>query len=847
MGLRFVIRIALHTTLFLALAGGQLAACLQETPNRSSSPSRACLLGSCASDDENTTAPSPAPALDKEDAPPDQTMTLKKVFINLPGDQKAIWTSPFRLHLRDSVWVAPMIGATGVLIGSDQHSMERARSNASAISLSNNASYAGVAALTAVPAFMYIWGSRTGNSRQRETGLLSGEALLNSLAVNEVFKITLQRQRPDPVGGAGKFFSSGFNNASFPSTHSMLSWTAASVLAHEYPGPLTQVLAYGAAAAVSVSRVTGRDHFPSDVVVGAAAGWLIGRQVFNAHHDPDLDGTAYGSFTREPAEVDASKLGSTFVPLDSWVYPALERLAALGYIKTQFTGLRPWTRRECLRQVEEAEYLAADLPEDSSVSQTIKALREEFKRDGQRYETFSVDSIYTGFANISGVSLRDSYHFGQTIWNDYGRPYDQGGNLYTGGSVSAVAGRFFMYARGEFQHVPGRPALTPGQQSLVNTLDCNPTGPSCGPPAGSPVGPAPGPVSTIDRFYPLDMYAGVQLGEYAFTFGKQSLWLGPGESGPLMLSDNADPMYMVRLTRTTPLVLPSFLRHLGEIRGEFIMGKLSGHQFPQRPFFNLQKISFHPTQNLEIGFTRASLWAGVGHPFTAHSLERNFISFGDTSGGYGDPNDPGDRKSGFDFSYRLPGLRNWLTLYSDFYSDDDPSPLANPRRAAISPGLYLSHVPRLSKLDLRVEAVSTQALTATDRRGTFLYFNVQYHDSNTNKGYLFGNQTGRDGRTYQAWTTYHFSGATSLQFSYRDTKASSLFLRFPSGGPSGGTQSDASTRFLWQVRPNWSVDALVQYERWFIPVLHPTAQQDVTGRIQLTYTPRNKELGSPKK
>src|SRR5262249_24478641 len=160
---------------------------------------------------------------------------------------------------------------------------------------------------------------------------------------------------------------------------------------------------------------------------------------------------------------------------------------------------------------------------------------------------------------------------------------------------------------------------------------------NCGLPGVTP--PTAGPVASIDRFYPIDVYAGMQLGDYAFTFGKQSLWLGPDESGPLMLSNNADPMYMVRLTRTTPLVLKSIFRYLGAIRGEFIVGKLSGHQFPQRPFFNLQKISFHPTQNLEIGFTRSSLWAGVGHPFTAHSMGRNFVSVGDTFLGFGDRND----------------------------------------------------------------------------------------------------------------------------------------------------------------------------------------------------------------
>jgi Capsule assembly protein Wzi/PAP2 superfamily len=836
MSIHTVLRISLLATLFVFLVDNN-AIGLQQSGGVSApavSVKKACAENDCGS--EGGAAPASASAAtgsgDGEKEPDDATVTIKKVVANLPGDQKAIWTSPFRLHTRDSLWLAPMIGTAGVLIGSDHHSMERARSNADAVNMSNNIANGGLAAVTALPAVMYVWGSWRGNSKEKETGLLSGEALVNSLAVNEALKFVFARQRPTLTDGQGKFFNN-ISNASFPSGHSMLSWTAASVIAHEYPGALTQILVYGTATAVSISRVTGRQHFPSDVVVGGAFGWFIGRQVYKAHHDPGLDGAGYGSFTPDPKEVDPSKLGSTFVPLDSWIYPALERLAALGYIKTQFTGLRPWTRRECLRQLDEAEYLTQDLPPESSVAQTVKRLREEFKEDGQHDQIFSVDSIYTKYANISGGPLRDSYHFGETIWNDSGRPYDQGNNLYTGASISAVAGRFFWYANGEFQHAPGRAALTPVQAGIVANMDSN-----------SPQPPAP--VSTIDRFYPLDMYAGVQLGNYAVTFGKQSLWLGPSESGPLMLTDNADPMYMLRLSRTSPLVLPGILRHLGEIRGEILFSKLSGHQFPPRPFFNLQKISFHPTQNLEIGFTRASLWAGVGHPFTFHRLEKNFTSLGDTNGGFGDPNDPGDRKSGFDFSYRLPGLRNWLTLYSDFYSDDDPSPLANPRRAAINPGLYLSHFPVIAKLDLRVEAVSTQSLTATDRGGTFLYFNTNYHDSNTNKGFLFGNQTGRDGRTYQAWSTYHFSAATSLQFSYRDTKASSLFLSSGPGTPGGGTQSDASARLLWQVRANWSVNAFVQYERWFIPILHPTAQRDVTGSLQLTFTPHMKGLGQQK-
>ena len=777
-------------------------------------PSPAAAPGESSSMPPPTAAP-PAESASVQDFT-DHSMSVKKVFLNLPGDQRDIWTSPARFHPHDLTWLLPLGVGTGGLLYSDRHSMLREQSNAQAISRSNTVANAGLGAMLAVPAFLYVVGSYQGRPRWRETGLLSAEAVINSLGVNEALKAALGRQRPTATDGLGDFFQ-GASNASFPSGHSMLAWTVASVIAHEYPGPLTQALVYGGAAAVSIARVTGRQHFPADVVVGSFAGWLIGRQVYRAHHDPDLDDMNFGTFVNDHP-VDAEKLGSPFVPLDSWVYPALKRLAALGYIRTQFLGLRPWTRRECRRQTEEAAENAVDLPADSSVQKTIRELRAEFSRDGQYYESAQLDSIYTRYGHISGTPLRDSYHFGQSLWNDYGRPFDQGDNAIVGASGSAVAGPFFFYASGEYQHAPGRGPLTLAQRTLIASLDSNPVQP-------------PIPIPATDRFWPVEMYAGIQLGSYAVSFGKENLWLGPGESAPFMLSDNPDGMYMLRLTRIRPLVLPWIFKYLGEIKSEFLFGKLSGHQFPARPFFNLQKISVHPTPNLEIGFTRASVMAGVGHPFTAHNLVRNFFTVGDTNGPFGDPNDPGDRKSGFDFSYRVPKLRNWLTVYADLYSDDDPSPLANPRRAAVDPGLYLSHFPGLPDLDLRLEVVSTRSLTSIDRGGQFYFFNTQYHDDNLNNGFLLGSPVGRDARAYQAWSTYHFSGQTNLEFSFRQLKIGPQFL------PGGGTQSDASVRLLWQPHPQWSVDAFVQYERYLIPAVQASAQTDVTGSVKLTFTP----------
>src|SRR6185312_14650090 len=309
----------------------------------------------CSSEPQPT--PTPIPAAQKQSVKEQSPISVKRVFLNLPGDQKAIWTSPLHVHATDSFWLLPLGATTGVLIGSDQHSMARARSNGDAISLSKNISDGGLIGMAALPASMYVWGSLHYAPRARETGLLSGEAMIDSLAVNEAVKLVFGRERPSATDGQGRFFQSLGNSASFPSTHATLSWTAASVIAHEYPGWLSQTLAYGTAATVSLTRVTGRQHFPSDVVVGSALGWLVGRQVFNAHHYRELDDLDYGTFSRQrDEELNPDALGSPFVPLDSWVYPELNRLAALGYIRSQFIGLKPWTRAECRRQIEEAEY-----------------------------------------------------------------------------------------------------------------------------------------------------------------------------------------------------------------------------------------------------------------------------------------------------------------------------------------------------------------------------------------------------------------------------------------------------------------------------------------------------------
>jgi membrane-associated phospholipid phosphatase len=128
----------------------------------------------------------------------------------------------------------------------------------------------------------YLVGRAKHDDRARETGLLGAEALIDSAIVVTALKEITQRSRPLSGKSRSDFFDGG---SSFPSGHSIEAWSLATVIANEYHDHrLVQVAAYGIAGAVSVARFTGHKHYLSDVLVGSAMGYGIGRYVYHAHH-----------------------------------------------------------------------------------------------------------------------------------------------------------------------------------------------------------------------------------------------------------------------------------------------------------------------------------------------------------------------------------------------------------------------------------------------------------------------------------------------------------------------------------------------------------------------------------
>jgi len=778
------------------------------------------------------------------------TSTIHNLPRELLHDQFGLWTSTSKLKLSDATWLVPLGGFAAGLFASD-HDISHSLSNTpNTLKRYQHLSDYGLYSMAGGAGSLYFLGLTTDNQHQRESGFLSGEAALDSLFVVEALHYATGRQRPDQGTGAGTFRRGG---TSFPSEHSAAAWSIAGIVAHEYPSPFMKFLSYGAATTISASRITAKQHFPSDVLVGMAIGYLTSEYVYRAHHNQGLAGGAWETpavHPESPSHWHARNMGSPYVPLDSWIYPAMDRLTALGYIHSGFADMRPWTRMECARQLEEAvDKVAQSQDGDRGASALFSSLQTEFSSEinllsGGDNAELRVESIYTRTTEIAGKPLTDGDHFGQTIINDYGRPVRQGFISVSGMSGWAAAGPFAVYVRGEYQHSPSAPALPSTAIQAIAYEDFA----HGAVPTNYPVPPNV-PTAAFDQLRFLDTYAAMNLSDWQLSYGNQSLWWGPSQGGPLMFSNNAQPLRMFRVNRATPFTLPGFLSFFGPMRLEAFLGQYSGYEFvftpkgligtygqalnPQ-PVVHGERISFKPTPNLEIGLSRTTDYGGPGYPLTVHTLLRSLFSASNSNPGT--PNKPGSHRSGIDFSYRIPGVRNGVTLYAEGLAEhDEITPILGPDVAAWLGGFYIPRLPRIPRLDFRVEAGYTDPPSS----GGDIAYGAFYYDATwitgfQNAHHLQGSWMGRQGQGAQAWTTYWLSPRNKIQFACRHEKVSHEFL------PGGGTLSDANIRVEFWPGSILSLGAWLQYERWNYPALESARQTNLTTSIQIGLRPKSR-------
>lgn len=219
-----------------------------------------------------------------------EVRSLRVCAFHILRDEGHILTSPLHARLSDLLWIAPLGVATGVAIHYDAQALQKLGTDSSTQNRFDQISNAGGAYL---PAGVIVAGYAVGAWRKddylKQTAVLSGEAIVDGLILNEGLKFAINRQTPSQGDRTGQFWPHGLSGwpdgQSMPSGHSMTAWNLAHVISSRYPSWHTRLIMYSLASTVSASRIVARKHFPSDVLVGGTIGYLVGGYVVHARGD----------------------------------------------------------------------------------------------------------------------------------------------------------------------------------------------------------------------------------------------------------------------------------------------------------------------------------------------------------------------------------------------------------------------------------------------------------------------------------------------------------------------------------------------------------------------------------
>jgi hypothetical protein len=230
----------------------------------------------------------PVPQPSKENPGADREVSLRKLPMNFLHDQKDMWLFPLELG-QGHHWLPALFitGGTAVFIATDPQTMPHFRQTTDFHGFNQVFSTTATgAAIAVVPAVFYGVSLLRHDSYDQGSALFAGEAVANDAILMVVIKAISRRARPTEFPVAGPYNDSFFRSTSsffgkgtsFPSGHAMMAFSVATVFARRYKEHRwVPYLAYAAASAIAFSRVTTGAHFPADVFVGSALGFVIAR------------------------------------------------------------------------------------------------------------------------------------------------------------------------------------------------------------------------------------------------------------------------------------------------------------------------------------------------------------------------------------------------------------------------------------------------------------------------------------------------------------------------------------------------------------------------------------------
>lgn len=436
------------------------------------------------------------------------------------------------------------------------------------------------------------------------------------------------------------------------------------------------------------------------------------------------------------------------VPLESWVYPAIDRLTGFGVVQSALVGSRPYSRAEVGRLVVEADHSLDKADYPFAATGLVERLKTEFSSEIRDFEMGSLRQGVDVVKPLQDVSFKYVYQEGEAVaiadrrdgfresrirarqtalnYNNYGIEYREHANaqLSFSGWARFWDDRFSLEWRPllELQESDGGPSI-----GLLNAV------------------------------------AAVKLAKIDLSFGRQSLWWGQGRHGSLILTNNAKPLDMLRLTNESPVLLPWIFSKLGPFRFDFFLTELESDRVVPNPYLGGLRVDFKPAPWLELGGSRAAVFGGDGRPGLRFD-DVLYIIGGENVAGR--DNDTSNQLAAIDGRLRLPFLYG-VEVYGEWGGEDQADLLGIIpffSNMAYLVGLYVPRLDPQGFFDLTLE-----------------YADLSHIDDNSPLWYRHGIY--QSGYTYQQKILGHHAGSGAEDF----------FMEL--GGPAGRGRFSASVDF----------------------------------------------------
>lgn len=230
-------------------------------------------------------------------------LTLPGYFILLGSNMKQSFTKPFHMKKKDWGNMLKFTLLEAALYFADEpiqrNMLDLRTNNTTVANISKNVTQFGGLYEVYTLATLGLESIIFKNKKLQTTTLLATQSYLTAGAVQFVGKFLSGRQRPSYADNYtldaepkfhGPFYklvdaNGNKSNSSFPSGHTTAAFAAATVFSLEYKNSkLVPWVSYGAATLIGLSRMTENKHWFTDVVAGAALGYLTGLQVVNNYH-----------------------------------------------------------------------------------------------------------------------------------------------------------------------------------------------------------------------------------------------------------------------------------------------------------------------------------------------------------------------------------------------------------------------------------------------------------------------------------------------------------------------------------------------------------------------------------